>query len=446
MEQLNEVWNVILEEMHSEFSSLLIQLWFSDLEYISHEGARAVFRTKSKFKKDRLEEKYRHTVEEYLTAFYAEPIRAEFVFDGAGEEEEKAALPEKEENGQKKPAQPTVKAHRLNYTFDNFIVGNSNKFAHAACTAIARDPAGDYNPLFLYGASGLGKTHLLYAITNEILRKRPESVIIYVKGEDFTNQMIESISSSTTSQFRAKYRKADVLLIDDIQFIENKEATKEEFFHTFDALIEDSRQIVIASDRPPREIKIEDRLQSRFEGGLIVDIQPPDLELRIAIMKNKAKTIGLSLSNEIFNFLAENLTNNVRQIEGAIKTIAAQSFLTGVDNITIEFVKSCVSDLITEQRPVTVTIDRIFEVVSKQYKLPLSDIKSRKQTKDIAKARHISIYLIKSLTDMSFTSIGKIFSRDRTTIMSSNENVENEIRSNSLFEMEINDLIKSIKS
>ena len=234
--------------------------------------------------------------------------------------------PEEEEDDSEKnlnlgSTMPTV---NFEYTFDNFIVGSSNKFAHAACVAVADRPAQDYNPLFIYGPSGLGKTHLLYAVTNEIKKKNPYANIIYIKGEDFTNQMIESLSKKSMAKFRDKYRTCDVLLVDDIQFIAGKTSTQEEFFHTFNALYEDGKQIILVSDRPPRDIEtLEDRIKTRFEWGLIADIQPPDLELRIAIFKNKISQAGLNVSDEIITYLAENLRSNIRQIEGAVKKLVA---------------------------------------------------------------------------------------------------------------------------
>lgn len=330
------------------------------------------------------------------------------------------------------------------YTFENFVVGNSNKFAHAACTAVAANPAREYNPLFIYGSSGLGKTHLLNAIMNEIRKNYPNVVIIYVKGDEFTNQMIESIATKSQEKFRAKYRKADVLLIDDIQFIAGKDSTQEEFFHTFNALYEDRKQIIMTSDRPPRDIKtLEDRLKTRFEWGLIADIQPPDFELRIAIMRNKANMIGMTLPDEVLTLIAENLKSNIRQIEGAIKRICARSFLNG-DPITVELAKSCISEFIAVNDPPEITAKKIVETVSKKYGIPTDEIYGRKRTKPISNARNVSIYIIRKITSLSLTYIAQIFDRDHTTIMSAIRSVEGETRSNPLLDIEINEMIKEI--
>ena len=336
--------------------------------------------------------------------------------------------------------------YNFQYTFDNFIVGNSNKFAHAASVAVAEHPAMNYNPLFIYGPSGLGKTHLLYAITNYLKQTNPKIKIIYVKGEDFTNYMIDCISRQAMKEFRDRYRKCDVLLIDDIQFIAGKESTQEEFFHTFNSLYDEHKQIILTSDRPPRDIqRLESRLKSRFEWGLLADIQPPDLELRIAIIKAKAESVKLYLDNETLIYLAENLRSNVRQIEGAIKKLGAITFLSGKP-ITTEDAARCVSELLGDDEPVTVTVDKIFTVVYKKYNVPKEEILSTKRNKNIAFARHVSIYLIREITGMSLPSIGTVFGRDHTTIMSSIEAVNKKLASDPMFAVELKELKKQLTS
>ena len=339
----------------------------------------------------------------------------------------------------------TLPPFNFEYTFENFIVGSSNKFAHAACLAVADRPAQAYNPLFIYGPSGLGKTHLLYAITNELKKKIGNVRVIYIKGEDFTNQMIDSLSRQAMNEFRDKYRSCDVLLIDDIQFIAGKTSTQEEFFHTFNALHEAGKQIIMTSDRPPREIKtLEDRLKTRFEWGLIADIQPPDLELRTAIIKKKADQVSVSIPDDVLTFLAENLRSNIRQIEGAIKKLGAKSFLTG-RHITMELARSCISELLGGAEPITVTVDKIFAAVLKKYNIKREDIISGKRTKDIANARHVTVYIIRSVTDMSLPNIGKIIARDHSTVLSSIEAVEKRMAQNPVFRAEIEEMVKEIK-
>ena len=357
-----------------------------------------------------------------------------------------AAKPDDGEEKQKISAEVFFKSN-TEYTFENFIVGSSNKFAHAACMAVARYPSQTYNPLFIYGAPGLGKTHLMYAITQEIAARWPAYKITYVKGEEFTNQLVEMLAHEhLKSAFREKFRGADVLLIDDIQFIAGKPATQEEFFHTFNSLYEANKQIILTSDRPPKDIaQLEERLRSRFECGLIADIQPPDMELRIAILKRKANMMNITVPNDVLMFLAERISTNIRQLEGVIKKLNAYSYLNN-SKITLELAKSCINDILSGTEPVNIRIDRIIEVVAKKYGIPASDIKSRRRTKEISQARHVVIYLIRHTTELSLPSIGKVFGRDHTTMISSIESVEREMEKNSVFNMDIQEMLRDIGS
>lgn len=331
------------------------------------------------------------------------------------------------------------------YTFDTFVVGKSNEFARAAAMSVANNPSNEYNPLFIYGPSGLGKTHLLCAIIDRISKKFPDYKIVSVKGEDFTNQMIDSISRGITAEFRDKYRKSDVLLIDDIQFIAGKDSTQEEFFHTFNSLYEDHKQIILTSDRPPKDIKLlENRLKTRFESGLIADIQPPDVELRTAILKKKSESLGLNIPPEVLSYIADNLKSNVRQLEGAVKRIGAQNMLTGSE-ITVDLAIKCISDMLTGSEPVSVTVDKVIDAVASHYCVSAEDIKSKKRTSNIASARHVAIYLIRNMTTMSLPAIGRVFSRDHSTIMNSLDTVESKIKSNPETDQEIKELIRIIK-
>ncbi len=338
----------------------------------------------------------------------------------------------------------TLPPYNFEYTFDNFIVGSSNKFAHAACTAVAANPAMNYNPLFIYGPSGLGKTHLLYAITNEIKKKKPAAKIIYIKGEDFTTQFIEALAAQMTNEFRNKYRSCDVLLIDDIQFIAGKTSTQEEFFHTFNALYEEHKQIILTSDRPPRDMKtLEDRLKTRFEWGLLADIQPPDLELRVAIIKKKAEQVGIIIPEDVLTYLAENLRSNIRQIEGAMKKLGALAFLSG-QKITMEVARGCIADLLGGEEPVSVTVDKIFATVYKKYGISKEDLTGKSRSREIAQARHITIYLIRKITEMSLPNIGKIFNRDHTTALASWETIEKKLKTDAMLTLDVNEMTKEV--
>ncbi|MBR2986437.1 MAG: chromosomal replication initiator protein DnaA [Clostridia bacterium] len=437
MHELEALWESIVQALISRYSETTINLWFKDAVLESLNDDIAVISHTSVMKKNIIKTRYMMTLTEVFEEVLGFPVK--IVVRLTGEEAEEL---EKEEADKPLPPPPIFQGNE--YTFDNFVVGGSNNFAHAACVAVAKKPSTEYNPLFIYGASGLGKTHLLNAIMNEMQKNNPNIVIIYVKGDEFTNQMIESIATKSTEKFRAKYRKADVLLIDDIQFIAGRDSTQEEFFHTFNALYVDNKQIIMTSDRPPRDIKtLEDRLRTRFEWGLIADIQPPDFELRIAIMRNKAKMLGMEIPDEVLSYVAENLKSNIRQIEGAIKHIRAQSLLNGKP-ITLELAKKCISAMIVTNDPPEVTAKKIVETVSKKYGIPIDEIYGKSRAKPVSSARNVAIYIIRKITSLSLKDIGNLFDRDHTTIMSSIKSVEKEIETKSLVEIEITEMIREI--
>jgi len=457
LREIKEIWLMVQDSMKQQLSTTAMNLWFGDIEITSFSNDTLTMTTSTEFKMKTIKEKYLSQLEalfEELMGFHInivvkfrnpslkiEDIRHQIASEDILPEREQ----EENEIGDISSLGSTMPTVNFEYTFDNFIVGSSNKFAHAACVAVADNPAQDYNPLFIYGPSGLGKTHLLYAITNEIKTKDPSADIIYIKGEDFTNQMIESLAKKSMSKFRDKYRSCDVLLIDDIQFIAGKVSTQEEFFHTFNALYEEGKQIILTSDRPPKDIKtLEDRLKTRFEWGLIADIQPPDLELRIAIFKTKIAQAGITVSDEIITYLAENLRSHIRQIEGAVKKLAAIKFLSGSE-ITMEVAKNCMTELLGGAEPVNVTVDKIFAAILNKYDVDKDDLVGKSRVKDVAQARHIAIYLIRTITEMSLPNIGKLFNRNHATVISSIDTIEKKIASSPAIEIEINDLIKEIK-
>ena len=330
------------------------------------------------------------------------------------------------------------------YTFDNFIEGDSNKFAKAVCYAVANDPS-YCNPLFLYGPSGLGKTHLLYAIMNHMKKNSPDLKIVYKKSESFINELVGAIQNGTTPEFKEKYRSTDVLMIDDIQFIAGKPATQDEFFHTFSILYEAEKLIILTSDRPPKEINpLVDRLRTRFEWGLIADIQPPSLELRTAIIRKKSEDMGLNIPSHLIDYVAERLNNNIRQIEGILKKLYAIHSFSGIE-ITKETIDNVISIVDPGNIPNDAMVEKILMHVSKKYGISVDDIKSKKKTDSIANARHISIYIIRRLTDLSLKDIGKIFDRNHSTVISSINKIELNIKTVKNFESEINQLIKEIR-
>ncbi len=485
MDDIKVIWGMIKGDLYKEIGNTIADIFFSDLEITEFDGVSVTLSKNSDFHVSVLTAKYKNLIEDKFQKFLGIPIQVLII---STEKESSAPLedgktPVKEpilENLLKEAkdargyvdASETTAVYRpiisdnesagsntsgtarvgstmppfnFEYTFDNFIVGSSNKFAHAACLAVATFPAQSYNPLFVYGPSGLGKTHMLYAITNKLKDANPDIKVIYIKGEDFTNQMIDSLSRQAMKEFRDKYRSCDVLLIDDIQFIAGKVSTQEEFFHTFNALYENGKQIILTSDRPPREIKtLEDRLVTRFEWGLIADVQPPDLELRTAIIKKKAEQVNVKIPDDVLSFLAENLRSNIRQIEGAIKKLGAKSFITGCE-ITMELARGCISELLGGSEPLEVTVDKIFTAVYKKYNVKKEDIIGKSRTKETANARHITAYLLLTVAEMTRTKIGKLLDRDHSTVISSLDAIEKKKQQDPIFDAELREMIKDIK-
>ena len=479
LEEIKAIWEMVKTSFIEVdgLSQSVVDLWFRDLNLVKFEDKKVTFVTDSEFKYTIIKDHYRVKVEEKFKKLLGFDITCEVIYDPEGidleeprehivgyaarlEAEEaqhreelraaEEAVLEAEANGEEIPSDAEkmlqLQNYNFEYTFDNFIVGNSNKFAHAACLAVAKRSPATYNPLFIYGPSGLGKTHLMHAVVNELRKKDASLKVVYIKGEDFTNQMIESLSKHEMEKFRQKYRNCDILLIDDIQFIAGKTSTQEEFFHTFNELYEQRKQIILSSDRPPKDINtLEDRLRTRFEWGLLADIEPPDLELRIAIIKKKAEQIAIELSDDVLNFLAENLRSNIRQIEGAVKKLSALSFLTGQE-ITVDTANGCIAELLGGAEPISITVDKIFSTVYKKYGVSKEDIIGPKKNKEIANARHIMCYLIREVTEMSFPNIGKMMgNRDHSTIISSYDKVKKQIYVDPLFNIEIHDIKRELE-
>lgn len=450
MDRLDEVWSLVYEELKNSINESTFKLWFEELTLSELTEKKAVVCAKNMFKKKILQSSFQGKLEDYFEKILGFKVEVVVIANG-DTTEEKTDIADtrqiiKTETTKNSSEEISFFSGNDDYTFDNFIVGNSNKLAHAACIAVANNTGYDYNPLFIHGPSGLGKTHLLHAITNHIKKKNPDINIVYVTSEDFTNQLIESISNKTTEQFRNKFRNADMLMIDDIQFIASRENTQEEIFHTFNALYEKGIQIILTSDRPARDIKhLEDRLLTRFNWGITADINPPDFELRAAIISSKAKSKGIDLSPDIINMLAENLTSNIRQLEGAVKKLCAIKILSD-KNITLEVAKQAISDIVKDKVSVNVTIDKIIDTVCKKYGVLPDELKSKTKTNSIANARQIAMYILRKTTDLSLPKIGKVFNRDHSTAISSINKIENEIKCNSLFEIDVNELIKEIVS
>ncbi len=475
MSQFGDIWNGVIEKLSKKYSKSIIDLWFASLTLHSLSDQKAVIICDMSYKYSIIKNKYLPEISDALGSvigFAVEVILVDktaspneyslYVGDEPSDSEEPVNLadrvtiePAKRSDVSEDEQGSLSQTNQYNrYTFENFVVGESNKFTYGASVAVANDPACvasedtlKYNPLFIYGPSGLGKTHLLYAIINHIKNTRPELKIVYVNGEKFTTELIDSITKKTTEQFRNKYREADVLLIDDIHFIAGRTSTQEEFFHTFNALHEANKQIILTSDRPVKEIELlEERLRTRFEWGLCADIQPPDVDLRSAIIQSKSESMKINLDDEVVKFLAENTKGSIRQIEGAIKRLAAHHTLTR-QPITVESAKKQLEGiLVSEKEPITNTIDRVFETVSKKLGIPVDEIKGTKRNREIAYARHISIYLIRKLTNLSLPNIGKVLKKDHSTIMSSLRTVEKQLGANTQTDADVNELLKELRS
>ena len=452
--EIKEMWELVKESFRSSMSSTAFDLWFNGpmLADYNAENNEIVFEIESDFKANTLNEKYAPKIEDRFLSEAGMDVRVTFRSTAAPADPNRyinmvrnAAASEPARVEVQTVEQTVENAQRSKYTFENFIVGESNKFARAACWKVANSPSTEWNPLFLYGPSGVGKTHLMCAVINEIRRRNPAARVVYTKGDDFINDMVRSLANADMEKFRAHYRGCDVLLVDDIQFVAGKEATQNEVFHTFQTLFEEGKQIILASDRPPKDINpLEERLRSRFEQGLLADVNPPDLELRVAIIRKKAEGIDIDLPDGVLTFLAENLRSNIRQIEGAIKKLAAKALLDG-RNISMEMARDCIADLLGDTEPLNVTIDKIFSAVFKKYNVPKEEILGGKRNKEIAQARHIATYLIREVTEISFPNVGKVINKDSSTVQSSCKNVHNRIIRDPLFASEIEAMIKEIQ-
>lgn len=431
MNSINDLWSTVLDMISSKYTSTSIATWFSDCKPVAIKESTFIIYTPTDFKRKIITNRFGTALEEVLTDLFSSPFTVQILCGDETMETSSSfddVLPEME-----------------GYTFDNFIVGNSNKFAHAAAVAVTDKPGQTYNPLFIYGNSGLGKTHLLLAIGHDLLNKNPNLNVAYIKGDDFTNELIQAISRSTTNDFHEKYRNVELLLVDDIQFIAGKTATQEEFFHTFNTIYESGHQIVITSDRPPMEMTtLDDRLRTRFEGGLMADIQPPDLETRMAIIRNKATQLGLLLSDDVVLYIAENITSNIRQIEGVIKRLTAYKEILD-DTITIDSIKRAISDVIRVGTFIP-SPDSIINATANYFNMTAADLTGVNRTKGVTEARQISMYLIRTLTNLSLPDIGKIFNRNHSTVLVSIRKIESQMEKNPDLAAVIRDITSNINS
>ena len=434
MDSLKSVWQSILDEIAKNITSTAYNTWFSDCEPVELGETSLIIQTTSDFKRSVIQGRFGDVIRAALREIFS--CEMELV----------VLTPEDIEFQRQRHHMTEIPPEMDGYTFDRFVVGPSNKFAHAAAIAVAENPGRAYNPLFIYGNSGLGKTHLLLAIGQRIHDHNPESRIVYVSGDDFTNDMVHSIRNGTMDEFRNKYRSVDLLLVDDIQFIAGKQSTQEEFFNTFNNIYNDGHQIVITADRPPMEMSLlDDRLRTRFEGGLMADVQPPDLETRTAIIRNKAAQLGMSLPDDVVTFIAENITSNVRQIEGVVKRLTAYREIMD-DGITINSVKRAIKDVIRVGAYIP-TPDVIIEETARYFSITSSDIRGQRRSKNVAKARQVSMYLIRNLTNLSLVDIGSQYAgRNHSTVLTSIRKIEELIKTDQETSATVRDISSNINS
>ena len=436
MDSFNEAWDVICEYCEQHITKVAYNTWISRIKPVKMDFAegKAILMAPAEFHRQTLLRGYMNILKDAFESVFGTEVEIVIIVP------DEVVTPVKESN-------ETVIDADYEFTFDTFIVGSSNKFAHAASLAVATNPGHAYNPLFIYGNSGLGKTHLLYAIRNEIQKNDSKKKVIYVKGEDFTNELVEALMKKSNIEFRQKYRQSDVLLVDDIQFIAGKESTQEEFFHTFNTLYEAKCQIVLTSDRPPKEIKtLEDRLRSRFESGLIADIQAPDFETRIAIIRRKAELLQIELPADVTEYIATRLKSNIRQLEGVVKKLKAKNQLYG-EKITINIAQKTISEILNNDQPPPLTVEMIIDEVARHFGLSGDDIRSAKRNSNISNARQIAIYAVREITNMSMNLIGEEFGgRDHSTIVYALKQIEKNMEKDPKLKATVDDIIKNIKN
>ncbi len=450
MQSFKDVWDKALVILENDLNSTSFESWIKLLVPMKMENDVAYFCVSTLFQKSIIDKKYKTEVESAISNVMGFDVTIQVMT-------EEEVPPRFREMTQRKSEEVSQELPRFeeeiqafnaksNLTFENFVVGKENEFAHAAALAIANNPAGAYNPFFLYGHSGLGKTHLINAIANKIQQNNPDLVIVYIKGDEFTSELIEAIQHQTQRQFKNKYRKADILLMDDVQFLSGRPSVQEEMFHTFDALYENNRQIILTSDRPPKDLNnIEERLQSRFAMGLTADVQPPEYETRVAIIKRKAKFYNLNIPDEVVELIATKIKNNVRELEGTIKKLKAYNSLWG-HTPTIALAKDAMEAVIKENTNATITPEAVIDEVSRYYDVSVEKIKGDKRTSDIVLPRQIAMYIIREKTNLSLPEIGKeLGGKNHTTVLHSIKKIEEAIKQDPQIAKIVAELVENIK-
>ena len=423
MNSLTDVWGNVLQQMSRQLAPTTINTWFDEVEVVTMEDSAFVLHCGNEFKKKTIEARFLSYIRDALRDLFSADFEIKILND-----EQLSAY-----HGVA-PDYPGDLNDSGAFTFETYVVGPSNKLAYAAAHAVSERPGVNYNPLFIYGDSGLGKTHLLYAIAHGLKKNHPDAKIVYIKGDDFTNELVASIREGKNAEFREKYRQATLLLVDDVQFIAGKEQTQEEFFHTFNSLYEAGKQIVLTSDRPPREMtKLEDRLRTRFEWGLMVDVTPPDYETRLAIVKNKSAMLGVKLPGDVMDYIAENITSNVRQIEGTVNKILAYYDLMG-SAMSQEDILRAIRDMIKKNNEYIPTAQAVVNYICSTYHIDEDVLRGQSRGREVVTARQIAMYLMRRMICMNLVDIGKEFGdRDHTTVLHSLDKVEKQMRSDPAF-------------
>ena len=430
MNSAADIFDKVKSLMEQDMSAVTIDTWFGDVEAVALEDTKLVLCVPTEFKRGFIRNKYLPVMHKALFELFSFDVDVELL------------LPEEKEQYEARRAAPKGKDQFPDYTFERFVVGSTNKFAFTAAEKVAEEPGTAYNPLFIYGQSGLGKTHLLHSIANRVKKNHPNYRIVYIKSEDFVNELIGNLRRGADMQaFRDKYRNVDLFLMDDVQFIAGKDSSEEELFHTFNTLYEQHKQIVFTSDRPPQEmLRLEQRLKTRFEQGLSADVQPPDYETRMAILKNKSLERGIAIDDTVLSFVAENITSNVRQIEGVVNKIMAMQELTGA-KVDVDTIIRAIRDILRAKEDFLPSADTIIQEVARFYEMETEVVRGQSQNKDVATARNVAMYIIREMTQLSLAEIGQQFGgRHHSTVLNSINRVEKNMKE----QPELTEIIKDI--
>ncbi len=443
MDTFNDIWKEVLQICKSQVSDVMYNMWLAPLEFVKFEydTYTVVFLIGAEFKKSIIMDKFGQMIRDGFEQILGFPVEIDILVDKTlGDIKSGGSDPKKEEEYSQNKINPFA-----SFTFDNFIVGKSNSFAYNMALGVAEEPGIKYNPLFIHGKSGLGKTHLMFAIYNRMKRDNPDAIIIYTTCESFFNELIECITKKNTMVFHNKYRNADALLIDDIQYIQKGETVQDEFFHTFNILQQAGKQIVMTADAPPKEmLGISERLRTRFESGVMADIQPPDIDMRKAIVLRKCKELNISLSDGVTDFIAQKIKNNVRQLEGTVKKIDAMTKVYG-EAPTLEQVQDIIKDITNENEPISVTVEKIIDGVSNVFGVTSSDIKSDKRQAEITQARQAAMYIIKELTDLTLKDIGGYFGKNHATVVHSVRQCREKMDESASYKSTVNNIIRDFR-